>query len=1166
MKPLFSFLHLSDLHVGHPSPRHGLDFEIVRNQLLEDVKRWGAEGRPKPEAIFFTGDLVFSGDEEDYKRAGLFLEKLQDAFDLPPQAVYAVAGNHDGVRGSFKTDKALYRILNSVRRGEESFEEAFQDKSDRELLEARFAAYVDFWSRRGGFPYPAAGAWERIFTSKEGLHLRLVGLHTSLLIHEDGDEGHLVLDKAQLAKLSAGHQADLCFSLSHHPLNRGWLQEEEKVQALVAQHTDLHLHGHVHQAGFVDEAPAGGDRRLWLSAGAMHEDERPEEQKYEHGYSVGVIVADEQQQLHLQLWPRRWDDENQKFKRDGVLLQDEEEESTNRPLDKTWKPGSSKSVSRQVATPASELEPWEKAYLEARIHNWQKGRSGLNRAFSRHGGSLGQNQLYVPLYADPASLWKDEHGKIHLAGTETEQAFERGERPQASKKAKRVHLEAALCLPELPCLALQGDPGAGKSVLLEHVASVLAAHHLGLEEGLSDQHHQMDLAALKGQGPLQKVPILLEASQLAATQENKDVEVQPCLDFLLNHFREASAASLELEGLERNFQGGRYLLLVDSLDEVPEEEGRERVLSLLLVLRRRWPKCRMILTTRPAAYLGDVNIQRPFHLLHFGRLGGEEVQAMSKRWAEALAYDESKRADLRKAIVGVATTSREAELTANPLLLNSIFQVFDQDEELPDNLAELYKRMVEVLCKSRKGSQGRDANQKRQLLQTLFLAMQEQGGVVHELCSLAGKLKQKRPEEFPTLRDAEAAIDELYCQTGLLRLQSRKEGGRKIHEVRPWHRSFQEYLAACHLARPGKSVQEIVKSLFEGKESGSPILSPSWKGVIRFLPGIFGQQDFDLSGKYLDALKEQGLQEDAIPKDRRGHIWGLLASALSEYFKYLKHHLLQRELPRPLAKEYEAQGATWPLHDRVFALNGLGRLGDPRLEIEDPWVHVPAGEYPVGDSDIDEEERQVRLNEFWILWRPVTEFDFWTFRKSTNPELPKPKARLNRPITLVDWQQAKDFCRWATETRYWPLPEDWVVDLPHEWEWEAAARGKDRRRYPWGHEKLNAGEHAQANCRRAELEKLETTPIGTFPTGNRKIFGQDLSLVDFSGNVWEWCCNWSDSDKIWRIIRGGSWFSDNPGDLRCAFRYRSRPRGGHGGLGFRVVCRPIAHTPNLMEY
>ena len=90
---------------------------------------------------------------------------------------------------------------------------------------------------------------------------------------------------------------------------------------------------------------------------------------------------------------------------------------------------------------------------------------------------------------------------------------------------------------------------------------------------------------------------------------------------------------------------------------------------------------------------------------------------------------------------------------------------------------------------------------------------------------------------------------------------------------------------------------------------------------------------------------------------------------------------------------------------------------------------------------------------------------------------------------------------------------------------------------------------------------MHPVAVGSYPNN-------PYGLFDMSGNVWEWCNDWSDdypggsvtnptgpSTGSNRVIRGGSW-GGSAGGCRSACRYRSRPPGSYNYLGFRVVRRP----------
>ncbi len=158
----------------------------------------------------------------------------------------------------------------------------------------------------------------------------------------------------------------------------------------------------------------------------------------------------------------------------------------------------------------------------------------------------------------------------------------------------------------------------------------------------------------------------------------------------------------------------------------------------------------------------------------------------------------------------------------------------------------------------------------------------------------------------------------------------------------------------------------------------------------------------------------------------------------------------------------------------------------------------------------------------------------------------------NHPRERVSWYQATAFCRWLSHQL------GYIVELPHEYEWEAAARWPDNRFYPWGnefaHEKANSWEGSVGS----------TTAVGLYPTGGNVA----LELYDLSGNVWEWCRNkyeppYDDhlGDSVTpRVLRGGSWGS-NSHQVRAAYRDNGSPANRLNGCGFRlvVVRHPSSH-------
>lgn len=161
-----------------------------------------------------------------------------------------------------------------------------------------------------------------------------------------------------------------------------------------------------------------------------------------------------------------------------------------------------------------------------------------------------------------------------------------------------------------------------------------------------------------------------------------------------------------------------------------------------------------------------------------------------------------------------------------------------------------------------------------------------------------------------------------------------------------------------------------------------------------------------------------------------------------------------------------------------------------------------------------------------------------------------------QPVVGICWYEARAYCAWLS------AQSGRNFRLPTEAEWEAAARGKSARRYPYGPD----FDVALSNTFESHIRR--TTPIGVFPGGETP-----AGLVDMSGNVYDWTTSIYDQERFpypyraddgredsadaaaTRVVRGGSW-GNNQAYARGAFRLRDDPLPRSYYIGFRVVCVP----------
>lgn len=212
-------------------------------------------------------------------------------------------------------------------------------------------------------------------------------------------------------------------------------------------------------------------------------------------------------------------------------------------------------------------------------------------------------------------------------------------------------------------------------------------------------------------------------------------------------------------------------------------------------------------------------------------------------------------------------------------------------------------------------------------------------------------------------------------------------------------------------------------------------------------------------------------------------------------------------------------------------------------------VFVPGGTYLVGDDQlrkVSRPERTIELSSFWISKYPITNQQYSRFVAATGHQ----EARFvqrdrfddpDQPVVGVSWHDAKAYCGWAQ------------LNLPTEAQWEAAARGAEGRRYPWG-DKMPFLTPADYGAFARALPG-SPSPVGSYPSGVGP-FG----TLDQAGCVWEWCEDVGDMDtgsfrEDCRVARGGSW-GDPERNLFAAVRIQIGKDHRYQYLGFRPAYWP----------
>jgi formylglycine-generating enzyme required for sulfatase activity len=165
-------------------------------------------------------------------------------------------------------------------------------------------------------------------------------------------------------------------------------------------------------------------------------------------------------------------------------------------------------------------------------------------------------------------------------------------------------------------------------------------------------------------------------------------------------------------------------------------------------------------------------------------------------------------------------------------------------------------------------------------------------------------------------------------------------------------------------------------------------------------------------------------------------------------------------------------------------------------------------------------------------------------------------GREHWPVVQVTWFGAHLYC--ARQGKR----------LPTDREWEAAARGRSNRTYPWGEAPIRCGDVAVPFDGLAPFESRCTTPDAPSDV-TRSV--QDVTpegVYDLAGNVTEWvdtaasgvAVGGPDSQDVLRVTRGGSYTASLM--ARTSVRSRQPPNTSMSNTGFRCASNLLLETTN----
>jgi len=526
------------------------------------------------------------------------------------------------------------------------------------------------------------------------------------------------------------------------------------------------------------------------------------------------------------------------------------------------------------------------------------------------------------------------------------------------------------------------------------------------------------------------------------------------------------------------------LIMFDGLDEVPEAEERRACLlkSIELFCAALPAESMVLITARPYAYDNPQWRLQGFETMELLSFSEEQVGRFISRFYQAIGpvkgWDEQT-SENRGASLHHEVEAQEylQKLAERPLLLTLIASVDVSGGKLPEDRADLYEETVGLLSQrwqrriethTTDGELLADDSVRKALSadpKTLRDALNSLAYNVHER---QGREPDKKPNAPADIRKEDIlgafAMILTDIHPGLLLDYLEKRAGLLIGRgdgayAFP-HRSFQEYLAACHLADQSETAKRLQAVLVSDPEWWREVvllgiakiqrggLGNAVNAVNALVPCAPEELDVEITQLhwYTAALAGQALLEMRLPQKSDDVFYTTIIKRVAKWLAQLLEgsHLTPRERAEAgntLAKLGDPRPGVVPLSHLGAPFGDDKRLG---VRVNLLFCEIPAGKFLMGSKEGDEGsyddeypqfEYDIPYNYFMSRY-PVTNAQFDLFVNDpqgyksngwwTKAGLDWRKDRRehnryggvfslpNHPVVGVTWYEAHAFCNWLT--------------------------------------------------------------------------------------------------------------------------------------------------------
>ena len=392
----------------------------------------------------------------------------------------------------------------------------------------------------------------------------------------------------------------------------------------------------------------------------------------------------------------------------------------------------------------------------------------------------------------------------------------------------------------IPQVVILGDPGAGKSSLLQYIALIWAERPL------------RDLS-------LYPLPLLLELRIYA-----RDKQAGKCQDILSFIHGGNITCRLNQQQLHEKLRSGQAVALFDGIDEIFDPVLREEVVTDIHRFSNDYAQVQVIVTSRWLGYKAQRLRDAGFRHFMLQDLEIEQIQDFLERWHELTFTDQADKVRKWERLQRAIQDSKSIrELAGNPLLL-TMMAILNRNQELPRDRPELYNQASRVLLHqwdveraliedARLDPKTIDYRDKQAMLRKVAYRMQSsEKGLAGNLISatdleaiLTDYLKTIEVEQARTV--ARLFINQLRTRNFILCFLGADSYGFV-------HRTFLEYFCAWEFVWQFKETQTLTIEQLINDVFGAHWQDESWHEVLRLICGMIEPK---FVAEIIDFLLEQ---------------------------------------------------------------------------------------------------------------------------------------------------------------------------------------------------------------------------------------------------------------------------------------------------------------------